>query len=75
MKRVGVAMRLAWQSAVRNAALMLVLYIALDLLCIRLGLLHRIGWFGAIAATIFIGWMSYARASTAVVETRSPNDR
>ena len=68
-------MSLAWQSALRNAALMLVIYIGLDLLGIRLGWLRRIGWFGAMAATMFIGWMSYARAPKATFGAPPPNDR
>ena len=68
-------MSLAWQSALRNAALMLVIYIGLDLLGIRLGWLRRIGWFGAMAATIFVGWTGYARAPQAPFRAPPPNDR
>ena len=69
-----VTMSPAWQAALRNAALMLVIYIGLDLVGVQLGWLHGVGWLGAVAAMIFVGWRSYARALKSTFRA-PPSDR
>ena len=51
-----------WSSAVKSSLLMLVIYVALDAVAVRLGWITRIGWGGAVAASIVLGWFGYRRS-------------
>lgn len=50
------------RNALRAAVLMLLVYVAVDLLTIRLGWGRSLHWAGAIGAAVAFGWLTYRRS-------------
>ena len=63
-------MSIQWRDAIQSGLLMFVVYVGLELVAIRLGWLTRIGWIGAVVATIVVAWLGYRRSAGHVARSR-----